>query len=61
MKFLKRYARELSYTLELIQTLHAQNDKGNCMDVNNSDFPGEAKMFLGFMSFRAPPAALKRK
>ncbi len=27
----------------------------------NSGFPGEAKMYLGFMSFRAPPAALKQK
>ncbi len=27
----------------------------------NSVFPEEAKMRLGFMSFRAPPAALKQK
>ncbi len=31
------------------------------MDFYNSVFPGEVKMCLGFMSFRAPPAALKEK
>ncbi len=61
MKFLRRYGRALCYTLELIQPLHAQNDEENCVDLYNSDFPGEAKMCLGFMSFRAPPAALKQK
>ncbi len=50
---------ELSYTLELIQTLHVQNDKENCVDFYNSVFPGEVKMYFGFMSFRAPPESLK--
>ncbi len=40
---------------------HAQNDKENCVDFYNSFFPGEAKMCLDFMNFRAPPAALKQK
>ncbi len=61
MKFLGRYARELCYTVEFIQTLHAQNDKENGVDVYNSAFPGEVKMCLGFMSFRSPSAALKQK
>ncbi len=61
MKFLWRYGRELCYTLELIQTSHAQNDKENCVDFYNSVFPGEAKMCWGFMSFRAPSGALKQK
>ncbi len=43
------------------QSLHAQNDKENCVDFYNSVFPGEAKMRLGLMSFRAPSAALKQK
>ncbi len=51
----------MCYNLESTQTLHAQNDKENCVDFYNSIFPGEAKMCLGFMSFRAPPVALKRK
>ncbi len=50
---------ELCFTLELMQTLHAQNDKENGVDFYNSVFPGEAKMCLGFMSFYAPSAALK--
>ncbi len=61
MKFLWRYVRELCYTLKLIQTMHAQNNKDNCMDFYNSGFQGEAEMCLGFMSFRAPPAAPKQK
>ncbi len=44
MKFLWRYGRELCDALELIQILHAQNDKDNCVDFYNSVFPGEAKM-----------------
>ncbi len=32
MNVLWRYGRELCYTLELIQTLHAQNYKENCLD-----------------------------
>ncbi len=46
---IRRYDRELCYTKELIQTVYAQNDKENCVDC-----PGEAKMSIGFMSFRAP-------
>ncbi len=61
MKFLRRYGRELCYTLELIQTLFAQNDKENCVDFYNSVSPGEVKMCLVFMSFRAPSSALKQK
>ncbi len=49
------------YTLELLQILHAQKDNVNCVGFYNLAFPGEAKMCLGFMSFRAPPAALKQK
>ncbi len=41
--------------------MHAQNDKKNCLDFNNSVFPGEAKKCFGFMSFRAPPATLEQK
>ncbi len=52
---------ELCFTLESIQTLHAQNDRENCVDFYNSVFPGEVKMCLGFMSFRALSAALKQK
>ncbi len=54
MKFSWRYDRELCYTKELIQTVYAQNDKENGVDFYNSDCPGEAKMSIGFMSFRAP-------
>ncbi len=61
MKFLWRYGRELCYTLELIQTLYAQSDKENGVNFHNSVFPGEAKMCLDFMSFRATSAALKQK
>ncbi len=53
--------RELCFTLELIQTLYAQKDKENGSDFYNAVFPGELKMCLGFMSFRAPSAALKQK
>ncbi len=49
------------YPLELIQTLHAKNDRENGVDFDNSIFPGEAKMWLGVMNFCAPPAALKQK
>ncbi len=42
------------YTLELIQTVYALNGKENCVDFHNLVFPGEAKMCLDFMSFRAP-------
>ncbi len=52
---------ELCFTLGSIQTLHAQNDRENCVDFYNSVFAGEAKMCLSFMSFRAPAAALKQK
>ncbi len=52
---------ELYYTLELIQIVHAQNDKENGVDFYNSVIPGEVKMCLGFMSFRALSAALKQK
>ncbi len=42
--------------------MHAQDDKEKCMNFFlNLIFPGEAKMCLGFMSFRAPPSALKQK
>ncbi len=51
----------MCYTLEVIQTLYAQNDKENGMDFYNVVSPGEVKMCLGFMSFRAPSAALKQK
>ncbi len=51
----------LCYTLELIQTLYGQNDKEKRVDFYNSVFPGEVKMCLGFMSFRALSAALKQK
>ncbi len=61
MELLWRYGRELCYTLELIQTLYAQNDKVNGVGFYNSVFPGEAKMCFGFMSFRTPSAALKLK
>ncbi len=47
MKFLWRCGRKLCFTLSLIQTLYAQNDKQNSMDFHNSVFPGEAKMCLG--------------
>ncbi len=46
MTFLLRYGRELCYTLELMQTLYAQNDKENGVDSYNSAFPGEAKCAL---------------
>ncbi len=36
------------------------HDKENGVEFYNSVFPGEAKMCLYFMSFRAPPAALKQ-
>ncbi len=52
---------ELRYTLELIQTLYAQNVIENGVNFHNSVFPGEAKMCFGFMSFRAPSAALKHE
>ncbi len=46
-----------NFSEELMQTLHDQN----CVDFYNSIFPGEAKMCLGFMSFRAPSVALKQE
>ncbi len=49
------------YTLELIQTMYAQNYKENGVDFYNYVFSGEAKVCLGFMSFRAPSAVLKQK
>ncbi len=51
----------LYYTLELIQTLYGQKDKENGVDFYNSVIPGEVKMCLGLMSFRALSAALKQK
>ncbi len=51
----------MCYALEFIQTSHAQNDREGCVDFYNSVFPGEAKMCLSFMSFRAPTAAQKQK
>ncbi len=51
----------MCFTFELIQALHALNDKENCKGFYNSVYPGEAKMCLDFMSFRAPPASLKHK
>ncbi len=51
----------MCFTLELIQALHALNDKENCKDLNNLVYPGEAKMCIDFMSFRAPPETLKQK
>ncbi len=50
----------MCFALELIQTLYAQNDKEKGVNFYNAGFPGEAKMCLGFMSFRAPSAALKQ-
>ncbi len=44
-----------------MQTLYAQNDKENGVAFYNSVFSGKAKMCFGFMSFRAPSAALKQK
>ncbi len=41
--------------------MFAQNDKENGVDFYNSVFPGEVKMCLVFMSFRALSAALKQK
>ncbi len=35
--------------------------KKNCKDFYNSVYPGEPKMCLDFMSFRAPSASLKQK
>ncbi len=61
MKFLWRYGRELCYTLEIMQTLYAQNGNENGVDFYSSVFSGEAKMCLGFISFRAPSAAQKPK
>ncbi len=58
------YTRGTSFpfnTLEIIQALFAQNDKENGVDFYNSVFRGEAKMCFGFMSLRAPSAALKQK
>ncbi len=49
----------MCFTLELIQTLYAQNENG--VDFYNSVFPGEAKMCFDFMTFRAPSEALKPK
>ncbi len=54
-------AGKLRYTVESIPTLHGQNDKENCVDLYNSVSPGEAKMCLGVMSFRAPSTPLKPK
>ncbi len=51
----------MCFTLELIQALHTQNDKENCKDFHNKVYPGEAKMCLDCMSFRASPASLKQK
>ncbi len=51
----------MCHTLELIQTLHAQIDKENSVDFYNLVFPGEVKMCLVFMGFRAPSSALKQK
>ncbi len=48
------YGRELFCTFEFIQTLYAQNDKEKVVNFYNLVFPGEAKMGLGFISFRAP-------
>ncbi len=48
------YGRELCCTLEFIQTLYVQNDKEKVVNFYNLVFPGEAKMGLGFISFRAP-------
>ncbi len=61
MKFLLRYSWELCFTLALIETLFAQNDQETCVDFYNLVFPGEAKMCLGFMSFRGPSTELKQK
>ncbi len=41
-----------------VNSLFAQIDKDNCVDFYNSDFPGKAKLCLGFMSFRPPSSAL---
>ncbi len=61
MKFLQRYGRDLCCTLELIQTFYAQDDKENGVEFYSSVFQGEAKMWFGFMGFRAPSSALKQK
>ncbi len=44
-----------------MSTLYAENDKENGVDFYNPFFPGEVKMFLGFMSFRALSAVLKQE
>ncbi len=61
MQFLWRYGRELCFTLELIQAWHAVNDKENCKDFYHSVYPGEAKMCLDFMSFRAPTTSQQQQ
>ncbi len=48
-------------TLDLVQTVYAQNDKESKVDFNNSVFLEEAKTCSGFMSFRAPSKTLKQK
>ncbi len=52
---------EMYWMYNLPKTLHAQNDKENCVDLYISVFLGEANMCFGFISFRTPPTALKQK
>ncbi len=56
-----RQGTVLHFRILELEVLHAQNDKENCVDFDNSVSPGEAKMCLCFMSFHAPRAALKQR
>ncbi len=47
----------MCHTLELLQTLHAQNDKENSVDFYNSFFPGVVKMCLGFSNAKTEKLA----
>ncbi len=60
-RIIQIYKYIYKHTNRIIQTFYAQNYKENGADFYNSVFPGEAKMCLGFMSFRGSPAALKHK
>ncbi len=51
MKYLWRYGRELCYTLELIHTLHARNDKENCVGFHNSVFSRRSENVFRFREF----------
>ncbi len=51
----------LSYPTHIWNAYVADFFLENCVDFYNLVFPGEAKMCLGFMRFRAPPAASTQK